>query len=244
MSRSKRVKKIILLCLLMICFIGAAVLAWLSFSLYRPLLDARQVYQALQSEYGSSISEASKWQQMLANYPNAVGWLKAPDLGIDYPVMQASDNDYYLNHLPDGTQNPVGSVFMDAQNSNDLTDPLTILYGHHVGDGEMFSPLIQYREQDFLQQHPVMYYITAEQVWEIQIFAAHEAGAQADYLWNYSGLQKEEREEWFQELSARAETWLDIPTSDDKLMVLVTCASLRTQAPRCIVYGVVKEMTQ
>lgn len=233
-----------MLCLLIACLLGAAVLAWLSFSWYRPLMDARQVYQTLQSEYSGTISETSAWQQMLADYPNAVGWLKAPEIGIDYPVMQADNNDYYLNHLPDGTQNPVGSVFMDAQNASDLSDPLTILYGHHVGDGEMFSPLIQYREQDFLQQHPVMYYITAEKVWEIQIFAAHEAGAQADYLWDYSRLQAQEREEWFQELSGRADTWLNIPTAEDKLMVLVTCASLRTQAPRCIVYGVVKEMTQ
>lgn len=243
MSRSNALKRLILVLLLLACLIGALILAWLSFSSYRPLLEAKDVYDAIEQEYAQTLQSKTDWDRFQSVYPDAVGWLRSPDLGFSYPVMQAEDNTFYLTHLPDGTQNPVGSVYMDASNSPQLSDALTIIYGHHVGNGEMFSPLVQYREQSFLQEHPTMYYTTSEKQWEIKLFAAHEGDEQADYLWEYGTLTQEERPEWFDRLEARADSYIPLAKAEDQLMVLVTCASLRSQAPRCIVYGVIKEMS-
>ena len=37
-----------------------------------------------------------------AKYPDAVGWLSIPNTKIDYPFVQAKDNDFYLRRDIDG----------------------------------------------------------------------------------------------------------------------------------------------
>ena len=43
--------------------------------------------------------------------PDVVGWIMIPDTVIRYPVMQGSDNDYYLKYTWDGKRYAVGSMF-------------------------------------------------------------------------------------------------------------------------------------
>ena len=64
--------------------------------------------------------------------PEIVGWIKGEGTGIDYPVMQADNNSYYLKHLYNGEYNNNGSIFMDYRNSGDFSDKNTVLYGHHM----------------------------------------------------------------------------------------------------------------
>ena len=48
--------------------------------------------------------------------PEIIGWIYCEDTVIDFPITQASDNDYYIDHGFDGKPNPCGSAFADALN--------------------------------------------------------------------------------------------------------------------------------
>lgn len=72
-----------------------------------------------------------------------VGWIKCEELGLDYPVVQGNDNEYYLNHTFLGEEHISGCIFMDAANLADLTDDNTILYGSNMKDGSMFGSFSQ-----------------------------------------------------------------------------------------------------
>ncbi|MCR5793722.1 MAG: class B sortase, partial [Solobacterium sp.] len=63
------------------------------------------------------------------------------DTGIDFPVMQGSDNTEYLTKDPDGNYSVCGSVFLDCRNSADLSDPYNLVYGHHMRGQYMFGAL-------------------------------------------------------------------------------------------------------
>ena len=54
--------------------------------------------------------------------PDTVGWLYAPALGINYPIMQDTDNTYYIKHTFSGGRNDSGSIFLDADAAADFSD--------------------------------------------------------------------------------------------------------------------------
>ncbi len=70
--------------------------------------------------------------------------------------MQGNDNYEYLHHLLNGTYNKLGTPYLDHRNCSTLTDDLNIVYGHNLSSGDMFSHLLDYREQSFYDEHPTM----------------------------------------------------------------------------------------
>lgn len=93
--------------------------------------------------------------------PDAIAWLYSPDTVIDYPVMQATDYDWYLHHLPDGTYNANGTLFLDYSCAPDFFGRLNIIYGHHMKSGRMFGSLVEYKQQSYFEEHPYLYLYTA-----------------------------------------------------------------------------------
>ena len=79
------------------------------------------------------------------------GWLTIPGTVVNYPVVKGGDNEYYLKRGFYNEYNPNGSIFMDYRNSyNDIN---MIIYGHNTSDGEMFSCLTQYMDENFYKNH-------------------------------------------------------------------------------------------
>ncbi|MBQ9826037.1 MAG: class B sortase [Firmicutes bacterium] len=103
----------------------------------------------------------------------AVGWLYSPGTVINYPVAKTNNNDYYLTHLIDGTSNANGCFFVDYRNSDGFTDQNTIIYGHRMKNGAMLSSIAKYNKQEYYDEHPVMYLITPDGKYELQIFSAY-----------------------------------------------------------------------
>ena len=67
--------------------------------------------------------------------PDVTAWLYGPDTGISYPVVQGTDNDYYLDHLLDGTANSAGCLFVDTSCRPDFSGRNTVIYGHRMKNG-------------------------------------------------------------------------------------------------------------
>jgi sortase B len=107
----------------------------------------------------------------------AAAWLYCPDTVIDYPVMQADNYSYYLNHLPDGTQNANGTLFIDYNCASDFSDPLTVIYGHHMKSGRMFGGLKGYKTQKYYEEHPFMYLYTEHGDYRIDLMYGCVIGA-------------------------------------------------------------------
>ena len=114
---------------------------------------------------------AIDFDQLLAQYPNAVGWLYCEGTPINYPVMQSDDNDYYLRRLPDGTYNTAGSLFADYRCGEIGETNNYIIYGHNMKNGTMFSCLTKYKSQSYYDEHPVLYLYTPEGDYKIELIA-------------------------------------------------------------------------
>lgn len=80
-----------------------------------------------------------------AENPDICGWLDIPDTDISYPLLQSREDDtFYLNHDAYKDYNSAGALFTEHRyNKNDMTDPVTVVYGHRQNDGSMFGTLQQ-----------------------------------------------------------------------------------------------------
>ncbi len=82
-----------------------------------------------------------------------VGWLTIYDTDIDYPIMQASNNNKYLNLSPQGEYSLSGSIFLDYRNSAWFLSDYLLVYGHHMSNGFMFGALDYYESEVYMQKH-------------------------------------------------------------------------------------------
>lgn len=111
------------------------------------------------------------FNKLTKEYPQTVGWLHFENIEISYPVMQSQDNSYYLDHLPDGTENASGSIFADFRNYSLEKDSNYIIYGHNMKNDTMFGLLDKYNSQDFYNENSYFYYLTPKKQYKVNIIA-------------------------------------------------------------------------
>ena len=81
------------------------------------------------------------FNELLRKNPDTVGWIEVKGTNINYPIVQTTDNSYYLNHAFDGSKNEAGWVFMDYRNDSVNFNQNTIIYAHSRLTGSMFGSL-------------------------------------------------------------------------------------------------------
>ena len=101
-----------------------------------------------------------EYKNLLNKNKKLIGWVKIDDTNIDYPVMQTSDNEYYLTHNLNQENDRNGSIFMDKD--CDVLKPSTnyIIYGHHMKSGNMFGKLDLYQDENYCKEHPYIQFDT------------------------------------------------------------------------------------
>lgn len=154
--------------------------------------------------------------------PDIIGWIYIDGTNINYPIVQGSDNDYYLNHLFDGTWNSSGSIFMDVECNANFSDRHSIIYGHHMKNNKMFSALMNYKEPAFYADHSTALIVTKTAYYEVRFFSGYVSDNSANawqITWNNDGY-----DQWLKEIQERSCFETDmLPSVDDKIVTLSTC---------------------
>lgn len=110
-----------------------------------------------------------------------VGWINIPNTNIDYPLLQCSNNEYYLQYSYNEKWNDAGSIYLDYRNADDFTDQNTVIYGHARYDGSMFAQVLYYKKQSQYEKAPFITIVLEGKVYYYQIFSANILEATADY---------------------------------------------------------------
>lgn len=101
---------------------------------------------------------------------DVTGWFSMPVLDIAYPVVQGSDNYYYLDHNVEKKGNSSGAIFMDAGANPLMTDYNTFIYGHNMRNGSMFGKLKNFiRDEDLCRSNPYFFYYTKDKSYKYLI---------------------------------------------------------------------------
>lgn len=167
---------------------------------------------------------------------NMVAWLTVDDTMIDYPVMQGETNEEYLNKDPYGNYSMSGSIFLDSRNTADLTDTYSLIYGHHMEGDYMFGSLHHFLEQDYLDTHPSGELIVGDVTYEIMFFAALEAPATQELIFNPTEYLVEDILKYVKE---HAQSYENDP-KEGTVVALSTC-KYPDSANRVLLFGYMKE---
>lgn len=155
---------------------------------------------------------------------DVIGWIYCPDTVINYPVVMAEDNDYYLHRYIDGEYNAGGSIFADCLCNRDFSSRNTVLYGHHMNDGSMFASLRGYHKEGYYEQHPVLYLNTPTMNYRIEVFAGYITDADSD-SYKISFATDKQFTQYAEKMKSQSDFVTDVellPT--DRIITLSTCS--------------------
>ncbi|MBP3705146.1 MAG: class B sortase [Clostridia bacterium] len=170
---------------------------------------------------------------------DVVGWIYIEGTTVNYPIVQGQDNDYYLYRMIDGEYNTSGSIFMDCRNGSSFTDRNTILYGHHMNNGSMFSDLLNYKEQSYFDEHPVALIMTPEKNYTLEFFTGYVATVQ-DNAWDNRFASDGDYANWLRNIGRKSRFYVNIvPEVTDRVVTLSTC-SYEFDDARFVVCGVLR----
>lgn len=112
------------------------------------------------------------------------GWIQVNGTNINYPFVQTVDNEYYLTHSFDKSNNSAGWIFMDYRNDINDLNKNTIIYAHGRYDGTMFGTLKNILSNNWLNNnnnHVVKLSTEYENsLW--QVFSVYKIPTTSDYL--------------------------------------------------------------
>ena len=194
-------------------------------------IQAEEEYQELQ---GQVVEEKEDPYESVIDFkalqeinPDVYAWIQIPGTNIDYPILQSAveADDYYLNTTIDGKSGYPGSIYTEKYNATDFSDPVTVVYGHNMKEGTMFTDLHKYTDKTFFDQNPYIYIYLPDRTLKYQIFAA-VAFDDRYILGNYNFQDKEDFQKYLDELRSSIDGNVnnDVQvTQESTILTLSTC---------------------
>lgn len=186
--KNKTKKKIIIAILTFILFICISYLLIYLYNstknknIYNELYEEIEINQITEEIEIVNNEFTEKVKQLQQENTDVKGWIKIENTNINYPLLQTTNNDYYLNHNYKKEKSSYGSIFINCNSDLKNVNSNIIIYGHDMKDGQMFQDLLKYADKNFYETHPIVKISTEEKeenyeiisVFKSRIFYQHE----------------------------------------------------------------------
>lgn len=159
------------------------------------------------------------------NNDDVVGILSIDNTEYVVPIMQGVDNDYYLNHTPDGKENFMGSIYLDYRVDIDSSKKI-LIFGHNSSKIEMpFKILEEFYDKDYYDNHKYVDITTSTTKKRYEIFSVYVETSDFDYM-NINFSNEEEYFKHIEKLQSKSmyDTGIEL-SSDDEILILQTCST-------------------
>lgn len=159
--------------------------------------------------------------------PQTVGWIIVNNTKINYPIVQANNNNFYLTHSFNNTYNSAGWIFADYRVPFENLDFNTIVYGHNMINKTMFGSLMHCEKPEWYNnpdnQNIIMTNTTNYMEW--QIFSIYETKPETYYLsTNFSTI--EDKQNFINTLKSRSINNFNVEVlPEDNILTLSTCTN-------------------
>ena len=178
----------------------------------------------LYRKFGKMNINSISFDELRSEHDNIVAWIMVDGTNVNYPIVQTTDNDFYLNH--DITKQPKGSgwTFMDYRNSVNLDDSNTIFYGHNLLNKTAFGSLSNvFTDKWFQNSNHYIVVRTPNEKHVYQVFSCYYIDPEVYYL-QTNFYNNNDYQVFLDTLKGRSNYnfVLDV-NSSDKIITLSTC---------------------
>lgn len=170
---------------------------------------------------------------------DVVGELIVNNTNINYPVVQANDNDYYLDHNINKQNSANGWIYLDYRNNSMNLDKNNIIYGHNMYySGVMFGTLYKTANSSWYTNpdNQIITYNTLYENMHFKIFSIYRVPKTNDYLKVFFNDDNDFLS-FIDMITARSIYNFNVPlNADDKIITLSTCSNNGTK--RLVIHAV------
>ena len=171
-------------------------------------------------------------------YPDLYGWIRVPGTNINYPIVQSSDNSYYLTHSYTGAYLLAGAIFADYRNDPYVLDNKNlVIYGHHMDAKLMFHALDNYLKESFMRENDKIIIYTVDGKYTYQIVSVYNTDKYYNYI-RTSFFSEASFIDFATEMISNSIHKTNVtPEAGDYMITLSTCSN-RTSNGRLSVQGI------
>lgn len=193
---------------------------------------------------GKSSERIIKIRKLQKENPDIIGWLEIENTNINYPVLQGTDNEYYMTHNYKKEKSKKGSIFLSKDYDWSIPSTNLLIYGHNLRNGTMFEELLKYENEEFYKEHPSIRFTTAKEDAEYAIIAVFKSRvyyqSERNVFRYYYFVNAKTQEEYnkFVENAKQASLYNieETASNGEQLITLSTC-SYHTEDGRFVVVG-------
>lgn len=156
---------------------------------------------------------------------DTIGWLIVNNTNVNYPVVQTTNNDYYLHHAFDRTPNNAGWVYADFRNDFNDFSKNTVIYAHGRKDKVMFGSLTNTLDSSWYKdkENQIIQFSTLKYNTMWQIISIYKIKAESYYI-TTDFSSDESFESFAKNMKDRSIYNFGVDISkEDKLLTLSTC---------------------
>lgn len=201
------------------------------------LIEKLSVKHELPYEKNSTIQaqkteRMQKVEQLKTENPDIVAWVEIENTEISFPVLQGSDNSFYMNHDYKKNYSFNGSIFLDKNYNWNLPSSNLLIYGHNMKNNTMFQGLLKYKNISYYKEHPLIRFTTINEDFNYEIISVLETRvfykSEKNVFRYYNFINAENEEEYnnFVE-NAKINSLYDTgkqATYPEQLLTLSTCS--------------------
>lgn len=166
------------------------------------------------------------FEELKQKNSDTVAWLKIENTNIEFPIVQANNNSYYLTHNFDKEYNVAGWIFADYKNKLDGTDRNIVVYGHNMRNNSMFGSLKDVITEEWYNNEENKYitFVTENEYQTYQVFSVYQIKTEDYYI--KTEFKSNEFTEFIDTITKRSKKYFGINVSkEDTILTLSTCAN-------------------
>ncbi len=184
---------------------------------------------------------------LMAQNSDIFAWLYMPGCDISTPLFQSPTDDlFYLSRNMQKEEDYIGSPFIQLCNSDDLDDPVTVVYGHR--NKGIFEALLQYQDKDFFDANLEFYVYVPGHIYTYTVVSSYIYDTR--HIMNSFDFSKQDVvDEYFgfvmspDSISSNVNPDVTLQ-SDSKLLQLSTCSTAHEESDGRYIVSAVRTADQ